>query len=62
MDDDDYGGALAIGDGASICMPELALEDELFNEWEDPERVTLSFSFFIILQKNQQNNKTRGTG
>jgi len=43
--------------GTSTCMPELALEHELLNEWDDPERVSLSLNFFNILQKltEQQN-------
>jgi hypothetical protein len=51
VDDDDYGGAPAPGDGTSTCMSELALEDELLNERDDCERIVFPVIAFHILQK-----------
>ena len=63
IDDDDCGGALATGDGASTCMPELALEVELLNEREDCERVDFPLKTFHILQKStEQQNLWNGLG
>jgi hypothetical protein len=38
--------------GTSTCMLALALEEELLVERDDPERVSLPTSLFIILQKS----------
>jgi len=56
-DGEDCGSAPALGDGTFTYMSELALEEELLNDRDDLEWVSLSFSLFIILQKLTEQQK-----
>ena len=49
--DDDGGAAWATGDGASICISDVAREDVLLVERDEDERVNVPFNLRIILQK-----------
>jgi len=45
--------ALAAGDGTSICMSALTLEEELLIERDDVVRLSLPKYLLIFLQNNQ---------
>ena len=50
VDEDDCGGASALGDGTSTCMLEFSMEDELLNEWDDHKWVAFPLKAFHIRQ------------
>jgi len=52
--DDDPDGALIAGDGVSIYMLVLPLEDELLVERNDVARLILPINLLIFLQNKQK--------
>ena len=51
--DDDPDGAPTAGDGTSICMSALPLEEELLIERNDAARLSLLTNVLIFLQNKQ---------
>jgi len=52
--DDDPDNAPIAGDGTSICMSALPLEDKLLIEWNDAACLSLPKYLLIFLKNNQR--------
>ena len=51
--DEDPDSTLTVGDGVSIYMLTLPLEEELLIEWNDAARLSLPTNLLIFLQNKQ---------